>query len=95
MSVRAFYLLVYDIPDDKRRTRLAKRLKASGERVQYSVFEAYLNAAELQRLLVQVKRLLDEDEDSLRIYNLCQACRGNVTIVGKGEVTEKPGLMIV
>jgi CRISPR-associated protein Cas2 len=44
-----FYLVSYDIPDDRRRTRLAKLLKDYGGRVQYSVFECLLN----QELLIK------------------------------------------
>ena len=38
-----FYVISYDIPDDRRRGQLAKVLKGFGTRVQYSVFEAHLN----------------------------------------------------
>ena len=38
-----FYVISYDIPDDRRRNQLAKVLKGFGTRVQYSVFEAHLN----------------------------------------------------
>jgi len=33
-------LVSYDVPDDRRRTRLAHALKDFGERVQYSVLNA-------------------------------------------------------
>jgi CRISPR-associated protein Cas2 len=36
-------LVSYDVPDDRRRTRLAHALKDFGERVQYSVFECRLD----------------------------------------------------
>ncbi|MDN5962904.1 MAG: CRISPR-associated endonuclease Cas2, partial [Propionibacterium sp.] len=32
------FLIAYDVPDDRRRTRLDTVLKAYGELVQYSVF---------------------------------------------------------
>ena len=35
-----FYVICYDIPDNRRRNQLAKELKGFGTRVQYSVFEA-------------------------------------------------------
>src|SRR5262245_31991344 len=34
-----FYLIAYDIPNDQRRTKVAKTLEDFGDRVQYSVFE--------------------------------------------------------
>ncbi|MGP1372035.1 MAG: CRISPR-associated endonuclease Cas2, partial [Almyronema sp.] len=36
-------LVVYDIPDDKRRTKLATFLEGYGRRVQYSVFECFMS----------------------------------------------------
>lgn len=95
MSERTFYLLTYDVADDKRRLKVAKTLEALGERVQYSVFEAYLTEAELTRLERKVKKVLNEKEDSLRIYTLCQACRPKARALGQGKITEAPGLMIV
>lgn len=38
-----FYLVSYDIPETRRRTKLAKILEDFGDRVQYSVFECILD----------------------------------------------------
>ena len=45
-----FHVISYDIPDDQRRSRLAKVLKGFGTRVQYSVFEAHLTNAQFQQM---------------------------------------------
>lgn len=45
-----FIILAYDIPDDRRRTRLFKTLKRFGFAVQESVFEFHLNQGELRAL---------------------------------------------
>lgn len=95
MAERSFYLLVYDIVDDRRRTKVAKAMKSLGERVQRSVFEAYLTDKELAALIKRMEKLLDQETDSLRIYALCSGCRQKVAMVGLGAVTEPPGLMIV
>lgn len=39
-----FMVVAYDVPSDKRRTRLHKQLKNYGDPVQYSVFECNLRA---------------------------------------------------
>lgn len=93
--MRSFYLLTYDVPDDKRRLKLAKALEALGERVQYSVFEAYLTDKELEKLLKQTQKILNQNEDNLRVYVLCGQCRSKVLTYGNGKVTDPPGLMIV
>jgi len=95
MAERAFFLLTYDIPADRRRAKIARLMEAVGERVQFSVFEAYLTPAELEKLLGRVRKVLDLQEDSLRIYALCQPCRARVRTLGAGQVTPEPGVKIV
>lgn len=56
--VRAFYLISYDIPDDKRRGKIAHLLEGYGERVQYSVFEVWATDKELEKLAGQLRRLV-------------------------------------
>jgi CRISPR-associated protein Cas2 len=49
-----FYLVSYDIPDDKKRTRMAKTLRDFGERVQLSVFECILDDILLKRMITRM-----------------------------------------
>ena len=95
MAERAFYVVAYDIVADKRRAKVARALEAIGDRVQGSVFEAYLTQVELDRLLKKLGKLLNAEEDSLRAYLLCGACRTKVRTVGRAEVTPPPGLRVV
>lgn len=95
MPSPTFYVLTYDISDDKRRLKIAKIMEAVGDRVQHSVFEAYLTPQELEKLLKRVTKVLAAKEDSLRIYQLCAACREKVRTEGQGKVTPPPGVMIV
>jgi CRISPR-associated protein Cas2 len=92
---RAFYLAAYDIVEDRRRNKVARAMAASGERVQRSVFELYLTDKELEKLKRRLGKLIDPHEDSVRIYQLCAACRGKVATLGQGKVSDPPGLMIV
>lgn len=61
--MRRFYLVSYDIPDDRRRTRVFKLLRGWGERVQYSVFCCQLNAREKLRLADELKTRMNQNED--------------------------------
>lgn len=63
-------LVCYDIPADKRRTRLAKVLESHGDRVQYSVFVIDVSPARLLRLKDKVKEIIDVDEDSVLFCDL-------------------------
>lgn len=95
MAERAFYLLTYDIADPKRLAKVAKAMEAVGERAQDSVFEAWLEEAELAKLLKKMGKVMNESEDSLRIYVLCGACRAKMRCVGQGKPTPPPQAMIV
>lgn len=70
----ALYLVAYDVPDDRRRGRVAKKLKSFGERVQYSLFECDLDGKALLRMRRAVEGALDFSEDRLQIIPLCGAC---------------------
>jgi len=80
-----FILVSYDIPDDRRRTRLAKVLEDYGERVQYSVFECDLTQKQLQQLLGEIKRVMSAEQDSVRVYRLCQECVAQIQALGRAE----------
>ena len=95
MSDPNFYLLAYDIADDRRRAKIARLLESVAERVQNSVFEAYLKPADLEKLVAGTLKHLKKEEDSLRVYLLCQNCREKVKTWGKGKVTPPPGLVVL
>ncbi len=88
-------VVFYDVPDDRRPTRLAHALKDFGERVRYSVFEYRLEAGALDRLSRRVKALTDPEEDRVRIYRFCLDCERQVEIQGAGKVTEDPDLYVL
>jgi CRISPR-associated protein Cas2 len=58
----------YHVPDDRRCTRLAHAPQDLGRRVQPSAFEWVLNADQVQRLRSRLVRLIDPEEDDVRIY---------------------------
>lgn len=89
-------LASYDIPDDRRRVRIAETLKDFGQRVQYSVFECDLTGEQLGRLRKRLGALLEAEEDSLRLYALCGHCRERVEVLGVGMPPEEdPDLYVV
>ena len=81
-------VISYDIEDDKKRTRLAKRLRDFGPRVQKSVFEADLHKEELEKLQTVLGGVELGDGDSIRLYRICADCAGVIQIWGCGKVTK-------
>lgn len=91
-----FLMISYDIPDNKRRLKMARLLlDFGGERVQYSVFECYITDRNLARLQERAGKLLNKEEDSLRFYQLCENCRPKVLLLGVAKPSEEPGLRII
>lgn len=85
-----FVLISYDIPDNKRRTKIAKILEDYGERVQYSVFECQLSARHLDKLRGELEAVLDGAEDSIRLYRLCSDCVAKIEAKGVAEPPSEP-----
>jgi len=89
------YIISYDIPDDKRRLKVAKALLNVGNRVQYSVFECRLDDGRLAKLRLRLEKLIDLEEDNLRFYRLCRACEKEIINLGIGEVSEEKDVYIL
>ena len=88
-------VVAYDVPDDRRRLKLANAFKDFGERVQLSVFECDLDEKELAALEKRLLKLVNLEKDSVRIYRLCAECRARIEIHGLGVVTEDPEVYIL
>jgi CRISPR-associated protein Cas2 len=91
-----FVVISYDIPDDKRRLKVAKLLlDYGGQRVQRSVFECYLTPQHLARLHERLQKLHNAEADNIRFYFLCELCRPKVVYLGKAQPIDEPGLRII
>ena len=58
-------LIAYDLPDDRRRTKLAKILGKYGDRLQFSVFVVDVSPARLLRLKDEITEVLSLNDDSV------------------------------
>ena len=80
-------LITYDVSTltdaGKRRLRqVAKCCQDYGVRVQCSVFECVLDAAQLKTVQHKLEEIIDPKTDSLRFYNLGNRTTRNVCHVG-------------
>lgn len=64
------YLVTYDIPSDRRRTRVATCLLEHGDRIQYSVFIIDAARVKIVRLKDRIRTLIDVEEDSVLFCDL-------------------------
>ena len=74
MTDKQFHLVVYDISDDKRRTRLHKRLQDYGSPVQYSVFECLVDGDDFEKMRKMIRRTIKPRLDQVRTYRICETC---------------------
>jgi CRISPR-associated protein Cas2 len=82
-------VVVYDIPEDKRRTKLSNFLEGYGRRVQFSVFECFLSLEEMRQLFEKVKKLVKPAEDNVRFYWISQEAVSRSLTIG-GEAPHPP-----
>jgi len=91
----SFWIVSYDVKDNKRRIRVAKELKNYGHRVQYSVFECLLSVDKAEQLKEKLEKLVLKNEDSIRFYRLCEGCKKRIFIFGQGRVTDDEDVYII
>ncbi len=93
MAETHFFVVAYDIPSDRRRTKIHKTLSGFGKWTQYSLFELYLTDKELVLLQNKLEKLIKPDQDSVRFYPLCSACVRQVETIGS-PLPEEPKVFI-
>lgn len=78
---RHWYLVMYDVSNDRSLKKVHKLLMGWGSPVQYSVFRVRCTARESERLRWELTRLVDSG-DRLMFVRLCQGCASRVTVQG-------------
>ena len=90
----SLYVVAYDIPDDKRRTKIHKILKGFGQWTEFSLFECFLTKKELLQMRAKLDKYLNPRTDKVRIYLLCDACMTKIETVVIPEPTEVTSYLI-
>ena len=88
-------LVVYDIPNNKRRTKLSKFLEGYGRRTQLSVFECFLNLDEMRQLHQLVADRVNSAEDNVRFYWISAEAVSRVLTIGSMEPKPPPTYYVV
>jgi CRISPR-associated protein Cas2 len=89
------YVVSYDIPDDRRRTRVHSALTGFGTWVQFSVFECFLDRKQRAMLEVRLLKEIHQREDTIRIYGLCGTCTGKVQVLGRGDTPRDETILLL
>jgi CRISPR-associated protein Cas2 len=66
-------LLVYDIPDDRARARIADACLDYGlDRIQYSTFYGRLGRGHREELLALIGQILDDQPGNVQLVAICE-----------------------
>lgn len=93
-------LITYDVSTTdaagrRRLRKIAKECVNYGQRVQNSVFECVLDAAQCRQLQHKLLGLIDDNRDSLRFYYLGNKYQTKVEHFGAKESYEAEGVLLV
>lgn len=93
-------LITYDVNTTtdagrKRLRKVAKQCVNYGQRVQNSVFECILDAAQCRRVKHLLEEIIDPETDSLRFYYLGNRYQTKVEHVGAKASYEAEGVLMV
>lgn len=89
-----YYLIAFDISDDKIRQNVGRQLLKYGNRVQKSVFEIRVKSVvELEQIMTQCNSLIEVGDD-IRYYLLCVSCRKQ-SVNAKGQSVMEVPLAII
>lgn len=94
------YLIAYDVATTtsagrRRLRRVAQACKNYGQRVQKSVFECLVGPPEWVLLRESLLKIINPEEDSLRIYPLDENARSRIEHLGLKEPLDLEGPLIV
>lgn len=78
----------------KRLRQVAKVCERYGMRVQNSVFEVLVDAAQLVTLKAELKRRIDTELDSVRFYRIGNSYEGKIDTLGKSPLVQAGGSLI-
>lgn len=92
-------LITYDVSTEtaagrKRLRKVAKQCVNHGQRVQNSVFECLLDAAQYAILKAELAKLIDPEVDSLRFYQLGNHYQNKVEHIGVRPAFQQDDVLI-
>lgn len=93
-------LITYDVNTEdaqgrKRLRQIAKQCVNYGQRVQNSVFECVLDAAQCKVLQNKLLKIMEPDKDSLRFYYLGNHYQTKIEHFGAKQTYEPEGILMV
>jgi CRISPR-associated protein Cas2 len=82
-----WWLVSYDVRDEKRLRRVARHMEGYGERLQYSLFRCWLTPREAEKVRWELTQIAAAEDDVLFIP-LCGRCHDGVRVTH--QVAKRP-----
>lgn len=95
MSTRMTWIAAYDIPDDRRRLKIANLLNGHGDRIQRSVFIITLDTKELEALVKKISDVAAASTDIVQIFKQCSTCCQDTTSLGQSHIPREQHWWII
>ena len=95
LVVVAYDVNTEDAAGQRRLRKLAKQCVNCGQRVQNSVFECDLDAAQYRVLKARLCEIMDPEKDSLRFYNLGNSYRNRIEHFGVKQGYDAEGVLMI
>ena len=85
-------LLVYDIPDDRKRGKIADACLDYGmDRIQFSAFTGQLLATHQEELVLKIKKILGKKAGNVQLYPVCAEDWAKRKVIAQGETGSEEG----
>lgn len=88
LLVIAYDVDTTDAQGARRLRKVAKLCERNGIRVQNSVFEVLVDAAQLVVLKAELSKVIDHERDSIRFYRLGNSYRHKIETMGRTPVIQ-------
>ena len=95
MTLVSYDVSTVDAAGRKRLRKVAKECVNYGQRVQNSVFEVDVDYGTFLKLKDRLMKIIDEEQDSLRFYNLGNNWKRRVEHIGAKETYDPEGSLIL
>lgn len=95
MKHKHFYVVTYDIGDDKRREKVVKLMESIGTRMNYSVFECMLTDVQYRKMFSSLSKIVVRREDWVNIYPLCTECYARIEYIPPINKKEPVKIVVV
>lgn len=82
---KQFYVIAYDIVNDRKRNHVSSILEKYGTRVNFSVFECFVTIKQLEDIKGFILKEIDCKTDTVAYYPICLECYSKIEYQGANK----------